>query len=182
MTDHELMARVQTGDAGAFGLLHDRLAGRAHRVARTVCRDDEHARDAVQEGFASVWQARGQYRQQPAAAAVQSWVLTIVRHRAVDTARRHGRHDRRRDDRGEGLERVPAPGDVAADLVVAEDAHLLRALLAALPASQREVLALAYFGQLSQAEIAERLRLPLGTVKGRARLGLARLRRQLVTG
>lgn len=178
VSDADLMCRVQDGDVAAFGELYDRLAPRALGVAGGVlgARADR-ASDAVQEGFLSMWSNRAVYRADRG--EVHAWVLGIVRNRAIDSLRRHQRHDRRRAD-GEGIaDALVAPGDVHGDAVAADDGRRLRELLADLPEAQREVIALAYFGQLTHTEIAAQLTLPVGTVKGRMRLGLIKLRGRL---
>lgn len=171
------MRRVQADDTDAFAMLFDRFAPRALRVSRGLGLDPGRAEDAVQEAFLSIWRAREGYRAERG--EVSTWVLGIVRNRAVDTLRRNRRHDRRRDGR-EGLaEEVPAPGGVETDMAEHDEARRLHGLLARLPIAQREVISLAYFGELSHAEIAHELTLPLGTVKGRMRLGLEKLRGQM---
>ena len=178
VSDADLMCRVQDDDVAAFGELYDRLAPRALALAGGVLgRRADRAADAVQEGFLAMWRGRAAYRADRG--EVHTWVLGIVRHRAIDSLRRHRRHDRRRSD-GEGIaDTLVAPGDVHGDAVAADDGRRLRELLIDLPVTQRDVIALAYFGQLTHAEIAAHLTLPVGTVKGRMRLGLIKLRGHL---
>lgn len=126
----------------------------------------------------SIWTARETYR--PEGGEVHSWVLGIVRNRAIDNLRRHGRHDRVRNGPGELADSVKAPGGVEDDMADRDEARRLRAALARLPTAQREVIAFAYFGELTHTEIADQLSLPLGTVKGRMRLGLEKLHSQIV--
>jgi RNA polymerase sigma-70 factor (ECF subfamily) len=176
-TNRDLMRRVQADDTDAFSVLYDRLAPSALRVAGVVCADVDRARDAVQEAFLSMWRGRASYRSE--SGAVESWIFGIVRNRAIDGLRRERRHVSV-SALGDGIaDEVSAPGDVEAQAVVDDDARRLRVMLADLPVAQREVIALAYFGQLSHTEIAEQLSLPVGTVKGRMRLGLTKLRDQL---
>jgi RNA polymerase sigma-70 factor, ECF subfamily len=166
------MMRIQGGSHDAFAALYDRYCDRAYRVARSVCFDDAYAEDAVQEAFASIWRSRATYRpEQPSAAA---WILTLVRHRAIDIKRRDStqRTHRVSDD---ALERQPADDDVAGQTESRLEARDLRALLDGLPDAQREVIVLAFYGQLTHTEIASQLDLPVGTVKGRMRLGLHKL-------
>ena len=173
LDDVQLMRRVQAGDSEAFGALYDRFGARAHAVARAVGRD-AHADDIVQEAFLSVWRSRAVFR--PEQGTVLAWVMGIVRNRAIDSIRRQGRHDERRAS-AEGIEeRLPAPGDMESHITEREEAARLRGALAHLPATQRDVIAFAFFGELSAPEIAAELSLPLGTVKGRMRLGLNKLR------
>jgi RNA polymerase sigma-70 factor (ECF subfamily) len=171
--DGGLMAAVTAGRPEAFGELFDRYGDRAYRVALSVCRDSDRAQDAVQEGFLSVWKSRDSYR--PEHGTVAAWLLTVVRHRAIDVARSSGRHSARRDS-DDQLEARAAPSDVGESVIMRDDADRLRASLATLPDAQAEVITLAFYGQLSHTEIAAQLGLPAGTVKGRMRLGLQRLR------
>jgi RNA polymerase sigma-70 factor (ECF subfamily) len=136
----------------------------------------DRAGDAVQEAFLSTWRNSAAY--QADRGEVHTWVLGIVRNRSIDALRRHRRDDGWRADGG-SAEGLAARDDVQADAVAHDDARHLRDLLTNLPAAQREVIALAYFGQLTHTEIAAHLSLPVGTVKGRMRLGLVKLRGQL---
>jgi RNA polymerase sigma-70 factor (ECF subfamily) len=170
--DPELMRRVQAGNAEAFGVLYDRFAAPARRLARAlVC--DTHADDIVQEAFISVWRNSAAFH--PDLGTVPAWVMGTVRNRAIDALRRQAKHDKRRAD-ANGLERLHAPGNVENETTERDQAARLRRTLASLPDAQRDVITLAYFGELSTSEIAQELSLPLGTVKGRMRLGLDKLR------
>lgn len=171
--DDELMAEVTAGSTGAFGELFDRYCDRAYRVALAVCHDDGRAQDAVQEGFLSVWKSRDSYRQQQG--TVAAWLLTVVRHRAIDIARSDGRRSARQDT-DDQLEARPAPSDVSESVIRRDECDRLQATVAMLPDVQAEVITLAFYGQLSHTEIAAQLCLPPGTVKGRMRLGLHKLR------
>jgi len=171
--DNEVMASVKVGSVDALGVLYDRYCDRAYRIARSVCRDDGRAQEAVQETFISIWTTRESYEQQRG--KVAAWVLTIARHRAIDIARRDAPHAAHRAS-DERLHELPAPANVAELVAGRAEAHDLLGLLAQLPDAQQEVITLAFYGQLTHTEIAERLRLPAGTVKGRMRLGLQRLR------
>lgn len=173
-TDQELMLLVQGNDEDAFGVLHDRLVRRALFVAHAMNVQNDRTEDVVQEAFLSVWRARATYSEERG--RVHAWVLAIVRNRAVDSMRQHSRHDRVRKNCDELIAAVPAPTDVEADGVERGDAQALRSALAQLPLAQREVIALAYYGKLTHVEIASELSLPLGTIKGRMRLGLNQLR------
>jgi RNA polymerase sigma-70 factor, ECF subfamily len=178
LSDAALMRRVQAHDPRAFEALYDRHAGRALAVATTVLRSRERAEDAVQEAFASAWRRCDTYR--PERGSVQGWLLAIVRNRAIDAIRRAGVHERP----WEALEQHDPPdvGIEAADAGAArrDEARVLRAALAGLPREQAATLQLVYFGGFTQAEIASRTGIPLGTVKGRIRLGMRRLETLLV--
>ena len=173
ISDDEVMAAVRTGSASAFAVLYDRYHTQAYRIAWSVCRDNGRAEEAVQETFAAVWKTRGSYQIQ--VGRVAAWVLTIARHRAIDIARRNGRDcaHQTTDDR---LDDVRERSDVPALAAAHAQTHHVLSLLAQLPAAQCEVITLAFYGQQSHAEIAAYLELSPGTVKGRMRLGLERLR------
>jgi RNA polymerase sigma-70 factor (ECF subfamily) len=176
-TDLELMLLVQAGDADAFAALYDRLVGKALLVAHAMHVEGDRVDDVVQDAFLAVWRSRAVYRADRG--QVRAWILTIVANRALDSSRRHGRHDRARSRRDDVVDELAAPGDLEADTLERDDASALRSLLTDLPPAQREVIALAYFGNLTHVEIARELALPLGTIKGRMRLGLEQLRRQI---
>ena len=173
ITDEQAMTGVQEGSVAAFGLLHDRYRRPAYRIARSVCHDDSRAQEAVQEAFMSMWRTRLSYEH---GCGVAPWLLTIVRNRAIDTARREHVGVRHRAGE-EWLHGIAAPGIGVVEQVIAADvAQHLRVVLAELPAEQREAIELACYERLTHTEIATRLRLPLGTVKGRIRRGVGRLR------
>ncbi len=167
------MHRVADGDQHAFGALYDHFHGRVHRVARSVCHDDGNAQEAVQETFIAIWNSRTGY--EPSRGSVIAWILTIAHNRAIDVSRRHRRH---RDLRASDIELdgLHGPEDVAEEAVARNENHRMRDALSRLPDAQQEVITLAFYGQLSHREIALQLGLPPGTVKGRMRLGLQKLR------
>lgn len=167
------MRRIQRGEAAALGELYTRYAVRAYSLARALCHRPDVAEDVVQEAFISIWRSRDTYRQSDS--EVGGWAMSIVRHRAIDAVRRHHVRDRWYDD----PEKAPAHAseqDIAEDAAAADEARRLREALARLPAAQRDVVVLAYYGELTHVEIADHLDLPLSTVKGRMRLALERLR------
>jgi RNA polymerase sigma-70 factor (ECF subfamily) len=169
------MRQVQADDPLAFGLLYDRFSARAYRLASGMAQNRGHAEDMVQEAFVSLWRNRARY--DPGRGSVTGWVMTAVRHRAIDVLRAQRRHDAHRARADQTADEPATAGDAVEDRVVErEGAARLRSALGALPAAQREVITLAYFGELSATEIADRLSLPVGTVKGRMRLGLTKLR------
>ncbi|MCW2994519.1 MAG: polymerase sigma factor [Conexibacter sp.] len=173
-TDVQLMARIQGGDPDAFSVLYDRFGDRAYRVAYGITHEATRAEDVVQDAFLSVWRNRARFRAERGSA--QAWILGVVRNRAIDTLRRHRRHDHHRADVEELDDHGPCAQSVEHMVLQRDQAAGLRGVVALLPVSQREVIALAYYGQLTVAEIAGELALPLGTVKGRMRLGLGTLR------
>jgi RNA polymerase sigma-70 factor, ECF subfamily len=170
--DSELMQQVASGSTGAFEELYERYHGRAYRLARSVCGEDGRAEEAVQEAFVSIWRSAATY--ETSRGAVAGWLLTVVHRRALDVVRADTTHANHRAD-ADGIELHPVSG-VAERVVDRDDATRLGNQLGWLPDVQREVIALAFYGQLSHAEIAAQLQLPEGTVKGRMRLGLQKLR------
>jgi RNA polymerase sigma-70 factor, ECF subfamily len=176
-TDEELMRRMQANDPLAFNELYDRHAGRAWSVARSVCHDASRAEDAVQEGFLSVWRSQGSYRGDRG--SVQGWLMTVVRNRAIDATRREAAGHRPPLAHQDGVWDAPADGSTVDEVIDRCEADALRRRLAQLPGAQAQVIVLAYYAGLSNAEIATLLALPPGTVKGRMRLGLQKLRDQL---
>ena len=176
---------MATGDEQALGVLYDRYATTIHTLAYYLLGQADEAEDAVEETFWQAWRESGRY--DASRGAVLTWLSTIARSRALDRARSR---KRRAEEPLEGI----APGsrdaaDVADGMVhaanpqhdaeSAERARDIAIALGGLPPEQRQVIELAYFGGLSQSEIAERIALPLGTVKTRARLALEKLRAPL---
>lgn len=171
--DAQLMDEVSSGNFDAFAELYDRYCQRAYGVAMSVCGDEGRAQDAVQDGFLSVWKTSASYH--PQRGSVAGWLLTVVRYRAIDLARRHEKHAARTASEDRLVER-PAVDNVSEHVIEQDNADHLRRSLNMLSDEQREVIILAYYGQLSHTEIATHLGLPSGTVKGRMRLGLRKLR------
>jgi RNA polymerase sigma factor (sigma-70 family) len=177
LSDEALVALVARGDEGALGELYDRIGRIAYGLALRVLRDERLAEDAVQEGFLAVWRNAAAFRAERGKAS--SWVLTLVHRRAVDTVRREERR------RAEPLSEEAA-GTMRDPVASTEEAAWLRFerervqdALRKLPDLQREAIELAYYGGFSQSELAERLGVPLGTIKSRMFAGLARLRELL---
>jgi RNA polymerase sigma-70 factor (ECF subfamily) len=177
MADEELMVLVRRADSGAFALVYDRHCDAAFGLAYRMVGARGLAEDVVQEAFLALW--RGAARYDAARGSVRSWVLGIVHNRAIDALRRTLVHERRRAS-DEGLDRTVASDQrTDVDAVREDDARFVRAALDTLPADQRRVVELAYFSGYSQTEIAEVVDVPLGTVKGRMRLALRKLRDEL---
>ncbi len=175
-SDNDLMEQIQAGSQEAFARLYGRYCDRAYRVARAVSADDARAEESVQEGFLAVWRSRDTYR--PEHATAGPWLLTVIRHRAIDVGRRHARNRAQPVD-DEVLENRPSGEDVAGSAAERADARDIRTLLNRLPEAQREVIVLAFYGELTHNEIAGTLGVPVGTVKGRMRLGLHKLRQEI---
>ena len=166
------MQRIQADDIRAFEELYDRYSALAFGFARRICDSSHHAEEAVQDGFLALWQSRSTF--DPTRGSARTWLITVIRHRSFDLLRRTWRDlDRRESDHMLGF--LPAADAVEQDTEQRDQARQLRCSLLQLPVAQREVIVLAYFGGLTHTEIASRLRLPAGTVKGRMRLGLRKL-------
>lgn len=173
LNDEELMGLIQSDDVLAFAELYRRHSAQAHSVARFICDGPSRAEDAAQDGFVSVWRSRQTY--DPSRGGVRAWVLMVVRHRSIDLMRHEGPGDMHRAS-NDALAFLEAPGSVVDDTERDEAAAAVRISLQKLPRFQREVIALSYFGELTQTEIALRLGVPVGTVKGRMRLGIRKVR------
>jgi RNA polymerase sigma-70 factor (ECF subfamily) len=180
LADEEVMNLVAGGDPRAFELLFDRHGGATFSLAYRMVGDRNVAEDVSQEAFLSIWRSRVRY--EPSRGSVRTWVLGIVHNRAIDMLRRNLVHDRRRAS-AEGIEeRFEAAERTEAEVARREEAGSVRAALETLPDEQSRVIQLAYFGGFSHSKIAEMLDTPVGTVKGRMRLGLQKLRLQLAEG
>lgn len=178
--DRDLVRRIERGEEEAFRGLFRRYAPSALALARRVVRKDFLAEEIVQEAFLAVWRSPQGYDHRRG--SVKSWLMATVHHRAVDAVRRE-ESQRRRAESAQALDVVVVedPAEAVVDeLGVPEERKAVRAALEGLPAEQRRVIELMYFGGLSQSKIAERLELPLGTVKSRTLLGMRRLRAALV--
>lgn len=172
--DRVLMRRVANGDAAAFEAVYDRYEAQAFGLALKIVRNRAAAEEVTQDAFLSLW--RGAHSFDADRGALGSWVLSVVRYRAVDSLRRGARHTRH-DNHGELLlERLESDERTDRQVEEREQARTARLLIETLPSEQREVIELAYFGGFSQSEIAHHVGVPLGTVKGRARMALEKLR------
>jgi RNA polymerase sigma-70 factor (ECF subfamily) len=180
LADEDLMQLVQRGHAAAFELVYDRHSQAAFSLAYRMAGSRGLAEDIVQEAFLNIWRSGARYER--VRGSVRTWVLGIVHHRAVDALRRSFVHERRRAS-DEGLEETLETGE-RTDVEAArhEEAAAVRAALSHLPADQVQVIELAYFGGFTHTEIAEMLQTPVGTVKGRMRLGLEKMRHALGAG
>ena len=174
LADEELMQLVYEGDARAFEVVFDRHAGPAFSLAYRMCGRRALAEEIVQEAFMSLWRSTARYDR--TRGSVRSWVLRVVHNRAIDSFRRelsNARHDVSDDGIADALVARERTED---EVERRSDARRVRTALDCLPPDQRQVIELAYFGGFSQAQIAETLGLPAGTVKGRMRLALRKLR------
>ena len=177
VSDEELIRLVAAGRAPAFEALYDRHCAAALRLAQRIVGSRLLAEDVVQEAFLSVWRAAARYR--PQLGSPRTWVLAIVHHRAIDTVRRVATRERGRLSAAALEDRADVDAQTDAEALRRHDRRAVQAALDRLPRPQRTVLAHLYFGGLSQAELAAALNVPLGTIKGRKRLGLSKLRTEL---
>jgi RNA polymerase sigma-70 factor (ECF subfamily) len=173
MAGQTLIRRMAAGDREAFGSFYDRYASLVYPLIVRIVRDRSDAADVLQEVFWEAWQGAATY--DPARGTPEAWMITRARTRAIDRVRAL----RRRGETfvapvDEAMAAAPVVGGDAAER--AEDRGIVQGALGQLSPAQREVIELAYFAGLTQTEIAERLKQPLGTVKTRIRLGLERLR------
>jgi len=174
LADEELMQLVHDGDVQAFEVVFDRHASAAFSLAYRMCGRRAVAEDIVQDAFLSLWRSGSGY--DPRRGSVRSWVLSVVHNRAVDAMRRLGAKAGL-DVPDEGIaERLPAADATDAEVERRDDARQVRTALDELPPDQRQVIELAYFGGFTHNQIAVMLDLAPGTVKGRMRLGLTKLR------
>jgi RNA polymerase sigma-70 factor (ECF subfamily) len=180
LADEDLMQLVRRGEAAAFELIYERHAQAAFSLAYRMAGSRGVAEDVVQEAFLSIWRSGARYER--ARGSVRTWVLGIVHHRAIDALRRSFVHERRRAS-DEGIDETLETGE-RTDVEAArhEEAATVRAALGHLPSEQSQVIELAYFGGFTHTEIAEMLETPIGTIKGRMRLGLKKMRGQLSGG
>ncbi len=170
LSDEALVLLAARSEESALAELYDRYGRTAYGLALRILRDPALAEDAVQEAFLAVWRTAARFV--PEKAKASTWILTLAHRRAVDIVRREQRR------RAEPIEHAPEPAVEGVD----EDAFLrlqrerVQSTLRSLPDAQREALELAYYGGLSQSELAERLGQPLGTIKSRMFTGLSRMR------
>jgi RNA polymerase sigma-70 factor (ECF subfamily) len=174
LADEDLMLRVRDGDARAFEVLFDRHGGPAFSLAYRMCGSRPRAEDVVQEAFLSLWRAGGRY--DPSRGSVRAWVLSAVHNRAIDLFRRESLRAARPLDENNVAERLEAPELTEVEVERRADADRVRSALHDLPEEQRKVIELSYYGGFTHQQISEMLSLPAGTVKGRMRLGLGKLR------
>jgi len=177
LADEDLMQLMRRGDPRAFEAVYERHSGAAFSLAYRMVGRGNVAEDVVQEAFLSIWRSGARYER--ARGSVRTWVLGIVHHRAIDQLRRSSVHSKRRAS-DEGIEERLESGE-RTDVEVArrDEAQTIRTAMETLPPEQSHVIELAYFGGFTHTEIAEILETPVGTVKGRMRLGLEKMRDRL---
>jgi RNA polymerase sigma-70 factor (ECF subfamily) len=174
LSDEALVALAARSEQSALAELYDRYGRPAYGLAIRIVRDEALAEDAVQEGFLALWRTAARFV--PERGKASTWILTLVHRRAVDLVRREAR---RRTDTLEGAAETSSTTDVDEEAWLRLQRERVQEALRQLPDQQREALELAYYGGFTQSELAERLGQPLGTIKSRMFMGLARLRELL---
>lgn len=173
LADEDLIALTETGDAEAFAALYDRHSRSAYSLAYRMMGEKQAAEDLVQDIFMKVWRAAGSYRAERG--SVRTWILSIVHNRGIDQIRATASR-RRTQDRVEASAATTQPSEAFASAWRNSQREQVRDALNTLPAEQLKILELAYFSGYTHVEISELLGLPLGTVKGRMRLGLKKIK------
>ena len=181
LADEDLMVLVERKDPQAFEVLYDRHGGAAYSLAHRIVGSPEAAEDVTQEAFLSIWRSGARF--DATRGSVRSWTLGVVRNRSIDALRRQAGNAPKLDfDDDATLEAQPASQLTDSEAIRRETASQVRGALRKLPPEQSEVIGLAYFGGFTHSEIAQMLSMPLGTVKGRMRLGLEKTRLALAEG
>lgn len=181
LADEELMPWIAKKDPEAFEVFYDRHGGAGYSLAYRILGDRNAAEDCIQEAFISIWRSGARFDR--TRGSVRSWTLSIVRNRAIDALRsKSGKAPKLTFDDDAILESRPAEEHTEKEVLAAETAVEVRGAISQLPSEQSKVIELAYFGGFSQSEIAGMLNVPLGTVKGRMRLGLEKVRGELAEG
>ncbi len=181
LADEELMPLIGAKDPEAFAVFYDRHGGVAYSLAYRIVGEPGAAEDVTQEAFISLWRSGARYDR--ARGGVRSWMLSIVRNRAIDSLRAgSGKAPKLTFDDDAVLEQRPADELTEEEAMRHETASEVRGALGQLPGDQSKVIELAYYGGFSQSEIAAMLGVPLGTVKGRMRLGMEKIRGEIAEG
>jgi RNA polymerase sigma-70 factor (ECF subfamily) len=181
LADEELMPLIGEKNPDAFEVFYDRHGGVAYSLAYRIVGERGAAEDVTQEAFISIWRSGARY--DAARGSVRTWMLGIVRNRAIDALRsKSGKAPKLDFDDDSILEHRPAAEQTESEALERETAQEVRGALGELPGEQAKVIQLAYFGGFSHSEIAGMLGVPLGTVKGRMRLGLEKIRGELAEG
>lgn len=178
LADEDLLELVKEGDERAFGVLYDRHGQVAYSLAVRLLGDRTAAEDLVQEAFLAAWRSASAYV--AVRGSVRTWLLSIVHHRGIDRLRSQSAAMRRDEAlKGESLVGGLGGDPTSEPALVRAQTEEVRRAMGALPEEQRQVIRLSYLGGFTHHEIASMLELPLGTVKGRMRLALERLRREM---
>ena len=179
LDDQELLARIAAGEKDALEAIYERHSSAIYSLARYMLRSEAVAEEATQEAFLNIWLKASTYNS--SRGHPKAWIMSVAHHKFIDIIRSRRRAEAISDPKEyETLDLLPSQQITTDELVVQNlEAERVRRALEQLPATQQEVVSLAYFGGLSQTEIAARLGQPLGTVKTRTRLALRKLREEL---
>jgi RNA polymerase sigma-70 factor (ECF subfamily) len=181
LADEDLMPKIAAKDPLAFEVFYDRHGGAAFSLAYRIVGSRQAAEDVTQEALISIWRSGARFDR--ARGSVRAWTLGIVRNRAIDLLRRDaGRAPQPAFDSEELLEKRPSDDLTDVEALRRETAREVRGALSELPDDQSRVISLAFFGGFSHSEIAKMLNVPLGTIKGRMRLGMEKIRASLAEG
>ena len=178
LDDQELARGLAAGEVGALEGLYDRYGRLAYAVAYRVLGDAGRAEDVVQDCFLKLWNSRRGFDAERG--SLRTWILTSVRNRSIDYTRGRAAHERREREIPATIELIGPGSDPWSEVAQRMEAEAMLEALASLPAEQRQVIELAYYGGYTQNEIAEQKQVPLSTVKGRTRLALEKLHSYLL--
>ena len=173
LADEDLMSLVQEGNSDAFAVLYDRHGRSAYSLAYRMMGERQAAEDLVQDVFLRLWRSTASYRADRG--SVRTWILTIVHNRGVDQIRSSSSR-RRTQDKVEASAETSQPSEAFTETWRNSRRDEVREALKTLPPEQLKILEMAYFSGYTHVEIAEMMDLPLGTVKGRMRLGLKKIK------
>jgi RNA polymerase sigma-70 factor (ECF subfamily) len=178
LDDTALVALIARRDEGALSALYDRYSRLAFSLAMRIVGERSLAEEITADAFVSVWRSAGSFTAERG--RFVTWLLSVVRHRAIDELRRlNVRPEGTAVELNEALQSTALPDGLDDLMDVRQRQSVVRAALASLPVPQRQALELAYFGGLTQQEIADKTGTPLGTIKTRMRLGLLKMRDEL---
>ena len=174
LVDEDLLSLAESGDQEAFATIYDRHSHAAFSLAYRMVGEPQAAEDLAQDAFLKVWRGASSYR--TGRGSVRTWILSIVRNRGIDQIRSHASLRRTQDKLEASAALRAQPSEAFAETWRNSQREQVREALNTLPSEQLKILELAYFSGYTHVEISELLKIPLGTVKGRMRLGLKKLR------
>jgi RNA polymerase sigma-70 factor (ECF subfamily) len=173
LADEDLISLVEAADAEAFATLYNRHSRAAFSLAYRMMGERQASEDLTQDAFLKVWRAASSYRADRG--SVRTWILSIVHNRGIDQIRSQASR-RRTQDKVEASAPRSQPSEAFSEAWRNSQRDQVREALNTLPSEQLKILELAYFSGYTHVEISDLLDLPLGTVKGRMRLGLKKIR------
>ena len=173
LADEDLISLVEAADAEAFATLYDRHSRAAFSLAYRMMGERQASEDLAQDAFLKVWRGASSYRADRG--SVRTWILSIVHNRGIDQIRSQASR-RRTQEKIEASAPRSQPSEAFAETLRNSQRDQVREALNTVPPEQLKILELAYFSGYTHVEISDLLRLPLGTVKGRMRLGLKKIR------